>query len=231
MKKIILITLLGLGIFLGLFLLSPTAVTFQSLESVTEDGKPIFNQIKFIAGWDKDIWIMRQSHIGYHKDYKAWDRLAIIVDKTKFPYQAKFYQYSPSELDIGGQQVPYKARCYACHVSGPRTILPNYESTIVKPNLKDKLQVAIWNLRIKSYGPAQSIAGHQLEGGVPFQSSLPLLSKPLGLESCTTCHSKKGIRNELKIEHLGTARFLVKEGLMPPFPFTITEKEKENLYR
>lgn len=45
---------------------SKRSVKFESLESTTEDQKAVFNQIQFEAGWEQDIWIMRQSQHGIH---------------------------------------------------------------------------------------------------------------------------------------------------------------------
>ena len=72
-----LLSILGLGLVLGLALLSAqdSSVAFQSLESKTETGAPVFNEIKFKAGDGKDIWIMRQSHHGYQSNKLTWDRL------------------------------------------------------------------------------------------------------------------------------------------------------------
>lgn len=241
MKKTIVFSFIGLGVFLGLFLSSElfSPVVFESLESVTENGQPIFNQVKFIPGWKQDTWVMRQSHKGFHPNLSEWDRLTIVVDKTQSPYRSTFYQYAPGELEPGKQLIPFKARCYACHVSGPRAILPNNDSSFVKLSIQERVRVALWNLRIKSYGAAESLSGQNFSGqnfsgqnvneGAPFKSSYAILSRPLGLKSCSKCHRQNGIRNELKLEHIGTARFLVKNGLMPPFPFHLSAADREAL--
>lgn len=230
MKLRPLISLTGLGILLGLFFVSAlNAVTFESLESITETGAPVFNKIKFLPGWNKDIWIMKQSHHGFHLDPLKWDRLAIVVDKTKSPKVARFYQLSPSEemeFKDKNEVQPFKARCFACHSNGPRAIRMKINSAVVRPNLLDRATVALWNLRIKTYGPVDSFEGRHFYEGAPFRSPLPIAAQPLNLKSCTHCHRQNGIRNPLVFEQIGTAHFLVKNGFMPPFPFSLSVKDR-----
>lgn len=216
MKSLILIgssALCALGLFIAQ---GSSEILFESLESKTFDEGPVFNKVQFIPGWDKDVWLMNQAPNGLHG---TWDQLEIVVDKTKIPKEAKFYQ----------RGAPYKARCFACHANGPRAIRYNADSTEAVPNLIEKLRVAIWNLRIKSYGPVDSIAGQPIEEGHSFKSPVPVFAQPLRLPTCQMCHSADGIRNELKLEQIGTAHFLVKNGLMPPFPFKATAEEIRKL--
>ena len=150
-----------LGVIPGTFYFAPTSrsVSFESLESRTDSGAPVFNQIGFVGGWSQDVWLMRQSHHGFTKSpERDWDRLAIVVDKTERPYRARFYEFRPGPLRLAdaSEAAPFKARCYACHAVG-------------------------------------------------------------------------GIRNELKLEHLGIISFMVKSGLMPPFPFKMTDEERQSL--
>ena len=231
---ILIAVVLSLGLFSGLIFItaSNTPITFESLESKTELGAPVFNQVKLIPGWARDVWLMRQSHHGFDPDYSRWDRLAIVVEKNKRPYRATFYQYAPgSELQFAGanKPVPYKARCFACHANGPRAVRPEFNSPIAALNTDQKIAIALWNLRIKTYGRVASVPGQNSKEGAPFKSAMPILSRPLGIQTCIRCHSDHGIRNELKLEHLGTARFLVKRGIMPPFPFTVLPEEVERM--
>jgi hypothetical protein len=204
-------------------------VVFESLESKTDAGNAVFNRIGFLPGWKKDIWLMQQTHQGFSDSFSAWDRLAIVVDKTKNPYVASFYQLSPGDLKFETRPIPYKARCFACHANGPRAIRWNADSNVIAPSLWGKMQTAVWNLRIKAYGHVLSSAGVEFSEGVPFQSKHPVFSRPMGLKTCEKCHSAGGIRNELRLEHVGTARFLVRNGFMPPFPFHATQEEKDIL--
>ena len=224
----------GLGLFLGLLSIyySVVPVVFESLESKTERGLPVFNRIRFIPGWHRniDLWLMQQTHQGFHKDYGDWHRLAIAVDKSIKPSRATFYELPPgSDLSFEGRPIPFQARCFACHSNGPRSIRYDGASPTVVPTLWGRAQVALWNLRIKTYGPVDSVAGGEFKDGAPFKSAYAIFSRPLGLSTCQRCHSKSRFRNELKLEHAGTAQFLVKNGFMPPFPFRITEKERQLL--
>lgn len=235
MKKITLY-ILGPGILLGLFLLvllfiySPQ-ITFQSLESTTETGAPVFNKVQWLAGWQEDVWLMAQSQHGFSTDANMWDRLAIVVNKKTSV--AKFYQLSPGPLKWNGpaEAQPLKARCYACHTNGPRAIRPDYSSLTVKPNPWQRLAINIWNLRIKTYGRLQSTEGHPFLEGVSFRSSMPILKLGLNLISCQKCHSSSGIRNPLTLEQIGTASFLVTNGLMPPLPFSANPDDVTTLNR
>lgn len=214
---------LGLGaLLLGpfLFLLSQKSVTFQSLESETETGAPVFNQVSWQPGLKQDVWLMRQSQGQFHKDMGSWDKLKIVVDKSKRPYQARFYQE-------GG----YKARCFACHANGPRAIRPQWQSPAVDNNVLDRLRVAVWNMRIKTYGRVESVPGQDDTHSTPFRSQHQILARPLGLTSCLRCHASGGLRNPLTVEHLGTARFMLEKGLMPPFPFKAAPGDLDLLNR
>ena len=77
------------GCFLGLLCVlfqARQSIFFESLESKTLEAKPVFNQVDFVSGWERDIWFMRQSHHGFQLDIAQWDRLAIVVDKKKIPH-------------------------------------------------------------------------------------------------------------------------------------------------
>jgi len=233
--KSIVLVLMSLALGLGLSLLfhlfiDPNPIAFESLESKTKDGNPVFNRIRFLAGTNIDTWIMQQSHSGLNDDFSIWeDRLAIVVDKSKAPYEAAFYQLSSGDLNIAESlvPVPLKTRCYACHPSGPRVIRPNLQS--VQLGLKDKARIYLWNLRIKIYGETRSVAGSEETGGVPFSANQNVLKQTLNLKSCDRCHFDGGLRSALKLEHLTTAKFLVDQGFMPPFPFQMDEGDREVL--
>ncbi|MEZ4742933.1 MAG: hypothetical protein R3B45_10880 [Bdellovibrionota bacterium] len=206
-------------------------VVFESLESKTINGDAVFNRIKFFPGWKQDIWIMQQSHNGLNSRVSDWDKLAIIVNKEKSSYIANFYQLKPGALSVNveWQPVPFKVRCYACHANGPRAIRPNLNSK-QKPSIRERIQIGILNLRIKSYGNMSSNSGKKFEQGAPFKSSHKSLNRPLKLKSCKLCHSKNGLRNKLTLEHLSTVRFLINRGEMPPYPFKIHGDEIKDLH-
>jgi hypothetical protein len=213
-------------------ILANQPISFESLESKTQTGAPIFNQVKFVPGWKRDVWLMRQSQHGYDPDLSKWDRLAIVVDKTQRPYRADFYQFTPGRklvLAEPAEAAPYKARCYACHANGPRAIRPEFSSLKLRPGIMDRFAFAAMNLRVETYGRVLSFPGQNFPGGAPFRSSMPIFSRPLDMKTCLKCHSEHGIRRPLKLEHIGTARFLVNRGLMPPFPFRASPEEIERL--
>jgi hypothetical protein len=234
MRKLILfITVIAGPTFLSGLFFSGDPIVFRSLESATEVGDPVFNRIKFIPGWEQDIWLMQQSHAGLGPEFKSWDRLAIVVDKSQKPYQAKFYQFAPGELRLGShsEAAPFKARCFACHSNGPRAIRPNPIATEAHVSWLDRAKVGLWNLRVKTYGKVDSHPGQEIGSGAPFRSSYPILDQALKLKSCTLCHSESGIRKPLRLEHIGTANFLVQKGFMPPFPFKAHPEDVELLKR
>lgn len=231
MKRLIVCA--GLGVCLGLFFIyySTASITFESLESKTDEGGPVFNRIHFLPGWTKDVWLMQQTHQGFNESFSKWDRLAIVVDKSSRPYVASFYQLPPGELNFEARPIPYKARCFACHANGPRAVRYNGSGNTVAPSMWGVFQSALWNLRIKAYGHVESRPAAEFFSGVSFKSKHAILSRPLGLKTCERCHSAAGVRNELHLEHVGTAHFLVRGGMMPPFPFQATGEEKALLER
>lgn len=231
MSMIYLVFLLGLGVFSGLSYIfsSGDTVEFRSLESVTETGGPVYNRIRFIPGWKQDIWLMQQSHHGVDLALADWDRLEIVVDKTVSPFRASFYQLAngPLVAESPVRAIPLKARCYACHADGPRAVRPAWGARV---GWVSRMQVGLWNLRIGWYGRVLGKPGVEfVDGGVPFASRLGVLKRPLGLKSCVRCHSDHGPRHELKIEHAGSARFMVEHGFMPPFPYRISPGDRAAL--
>lgn len=221
-----------LGNLLGLLLLlfpADSAVTLESFESRTDTGQPVYNRIRLIAGKAQDTWLMQQSHAGYHESFGQWDLLAIVIDKTGPRKTARFFQLKPGRLAFETAPVPYRARCYACHANGPRAIRWNAKSAAVVPSAREQALITLWNLRIKSYGPVDSLPGAKFSEGASFRSDLPIFKRPLGIATCARCHGEGKIRNPLTLEQVGTAAFQVERGLMPPFPFRATEEERRQL--
>lgn len=226
---------MGLGSFLGLFFMDST-ITFESLESKTDRGHPVFNEVRFIPGTQKDIWLMRQTHKGLDPERNTWDRLAIIVDKSKETSVAEFYQLQPGAIDLRPEDLylsqearPLKASCFSCHASGPRALRPQFGSYSV--GLKDRARILIWNLRIKAYGPLIGREGVHFEEGRSFRSTDDFASQPLKLKSCQFCHRSSGLRAPLSFEQVGTVNFLVEQNLMPPFPFSISQEDRDFIER
>jgi hypothetical protein len=230
--------LAGPALLPGLLFRDDAPFTFQSLESLTEKGQPVFNRVSWIPGWSQDIWLMQQSQEGIRLPLQRWDRLAIVVDKSRSPYQAKFYQLRSGAGGLLARNpdfsevVPYKARCFACHVSGPRAIRPRSDSAQAPMRWSDSLKISLWNLRIKTYGAMESLPGQtETQEGAPFRSRHRLLKQAMALDSCVSCHKPGGIRSPLSLEHVGTASFLVQKGLMPPFPFGVSPEDASLLKR
>ena len=202
----------------------------ESLESKTVNGGSVFNRIQYISEKGQDTWLMQQSHKGYNSEFNTWDRLAIVVDKSKAPYQAKFYQFKAGELKLASEneRVPFKVRCFMCHANGPRAIRADSNSQTISLSFNKKIYIEYLNLKIKLYGKIVPTEG-QGSPEAPFQSSLSLLHKKLKLASCIQCHSDEGIRNSLTLEHLTTAKFLIQNNQMPPYPYKISEEDRRKV--
>jgi len=221
-------TILSLAVLLGLGLFSLRSwfahpILFASLESKNAELDTVYNKVRMIAGWNQDTWLMRQSHHGKAFAESEWDRLAIVVHKSSSV--AKFYQLaSGDEADVSKwTPLPFKIRCHLCHANGPRAIRPDTNALAL--SIADQLKIQMLNLRIKTYGSVKGVAGFETNDGERFQSSNRVLQKELDLESCKTCHRSGGLRSELTYENIETASFLVEQGAMPPFPFTISQED------
>lgn len=212
------------AIVLGWYLTLP--FTFSSWESKTLDGGVVYNRIKFIPGFSEDTWLMQQSHQGPDVPTTTWDRLAIVVDKTKNPHVSKFYQFAQGPLEMGHahESVPFRAPCMSCHVSGPRGIRPQNAHLLLK------IKIAMLNMRIKTYGQSISEPGQTTLAGAPFKREHHALKKPLALKSCISCHSDNAIRGPLTMDNIDTARFLVDIKQMPPWPFSISSEDHQALF-
>lgn len=205
-----------IGILLGGIL--PNEILIESLESRTPQNKPIYNKISLKQIKDSDIWSMRQSHHGLNTD--KWDHIEIRVNKSTSPYSVTYHQLE------NGKEVEYKADCLRCHSNGPRFIRP--KEGIVKLTLKDKLQLLKWNMLIKSYGimnykenkiSRRELVLHEMKPSIEFAK----------IKSCTQCHTKNGPRAPLSDQHKLTSEFLVRKGMMPPWPYKITKSDKRLL--
>ncbi|MFM8314229.1 MAG: hypothetical protein ACKOA8_08090, partial [Deltaproteobacteria bacterium] len=157
---------ISLVILLGEGTSSLGDISFESLESQTVQLNPVYNRIRFEQRGGKDIWTMLQSHYGPNLPKKDWDSIAIVVEAGK----ALFYQLpqGTERWTESVQPTPYKAKCLMCHANGPRAIRPNMNSKDVLLNWRERLQIALWNLRIKSYGRLKNI-GDPHYGSLQFQ--------------------------------------------------------------
>lgn len=218
--------------FVGWQLLFDKTVFFASLESKGIDHKTVYNEIKFFKKDNFDIWMMNQSHFGIHTDKSKIDRLAIVVDRPS--KSAKFYQLPPGELvwtdDLPKQKIEFRVSCFMCHANGPRAI----RADNVKSNLNtfQKLKINFWNYKIKAYGRINADPMHTNEDinlKMPFRYRAELDNEKLNIKTCNECHNEKNGRGELTRQNLVTIDFLLKNKLMPPSGYALSESEKSKI--
>ncbi|MDB9786667.1 hypothetical protein OAB57_01055 [Bacteriovoracaceae bacterium] len=212
-------------------------IFIESEESKTISGNAVFNKIKWIKRKNKDIWMMNQSHHGPSLKAEKWDRLAIVVDKSIEPTTVKFYQLGPGPLKWNESSTttskPFKVACFMCHSNGPRTIRPNYSSTL---SPIEHLKIYMWNLRIKSYGKVVEDSSHTVfdkKLNTPFRWRGKYENEILKVKTCMKCHKDSGFmaRGTLKRQHIPTIKFMIEKGHMPPIGFGLDENEKKALER
>ena len=229
--------LIGGGIYLSLPLFDHGPILIQSLESKTVENKPVYNQISLQSTDKKDVWMMNQSHHGLKADQKKWDRLAIIVNKETNPNEVTFLQLPPGKLewndDLLKKKVEYKVSCFMCHSNGPRVIRPDEKE--VKVSFSKKVKIAMWNLKIKTYGAMKESKVQVLfdkTSVVPFRYPYSLDNEKLELKSCTKCHnggSDLFSRNQLTRQNIIAIKFMVENKMMPPLGFSVSEHDRKEL--
>lgn len=200
-------------------------VIFQSRESKTEGNTPVFNRISYSPGWVKDVWVMQQGHHGNDGDYSNWDRIAIVVEHKEA--SSEFFQLTPGPRDFDEQDVvPKRVACFACHSNGPRAIRPDYLAMDV--SVWDQLRVFLWNLRIKSYGPVDA---KKQKHDADFRLQMGIANDRLQVRACTRCHndSDRFGRGTLTRQNASMIYFVLREGLMPPLGFSLSEEEKKDV--
>ncbi|MBS1972132.1 MAG: hypothetical protein JSU04_17610 [Bdellovibrionales bacterium] len=215
-----------------------TGIFIESEESKNPQLESVFNEIRWFPGADRDVWMMNQSHFGRKPPPEKWDRIAIVIDKTKSPKVAYFYQFKPGPLewneDLLKQQIPYRASCFLCHNNGPRAIRPMTESSSAPLTLREKIKTAWWNLRIKTYGRVRYDAAEDREDAhreVPFRFRGPPHEDELRVGVCVKCHQNEGLfaRGTLQRQQRGTIQHMVEAGHMPPPGFALSQKERSEL--
>ncbi len=206
----------------------------QSRESKTVDGHAVFNRIRLISSTDKDVWMMNQSHYGSMAKAGDWDRLAIVVDKTRSPKVAQFYQFEPGPLEWKEGMVtkPLRVSCFLCHSNGPRAIRPDFQSSVAGLSLIERGQTFVWNLRIKAYGrilPHPDLDRPTSE--TPFRFQGKLENQRLSVATCMHCHQESGLfaRGELRRQNAIAIQFMVSSGAMPPLGMSLSEQEKKSI--
>ncbi len=228
------LTVLGLigGSLWGALALPGEAITIQSLESKTISAGPIYNTIQFFPGLEKDIWMMNQSHHGSAASEEKWERLAIVIDSKK---QARFLQLPPGKLEwteeLLTQGTENRVTCFLCHSNGPRAIRPDPKFKI---GWIDQLKIKVWNLRIKTYRRIQESSAHAVQDTnlkIPFRHRTPIDNEVLQVDSCTKCHSEKGLvqRGPLTRQNSIAIRFMVENKLMPPPGFELTKRDQKKI--
>jgi hypothetical protein len=213
-----------------------SSLLIESEESKTNADGPVFNRIRMFSTSQQDVWMMQQSHHGLGAESKNWDRLAILVDKTRSPKIARFVQLEAGPLAWNGNLKAKNLRvsCFMCHSNGPRAIRPNFESSQVKSSLLDRLRVLVWNLRIKTYGRILNSSEHDTEdlsAKVPFRFRGELENEKLAVKTCLRCHREEGlfVRGPLTRQNAMTIQFMVSRGHMPPPGFALSGKERKEV--
>lgn len=231
-KKFFSFIFLGLSLIGGVFsswLSSSEPIIIESIESKTEKGHPVFNQITLESSSTKDVWKMRQSHAGRKAELSTWDEIMITVDKSQKPFIVSYGQFRD------GKEIELKASCFTCHANGPRNIRPELQSKLAPPTLKEKAIISLWNLRMKSYGLVKIDDNNfQLNGTfrrVPLRFFGKTDRTPLKIKTCLYCHNSQDFwgRGNLERQHAATIAHLVKRKEMPPWPFTLGTEEKAQL--
>jgi nitrate/TMAO reductase-like tetraheme cytochrome c subunit len=229
--KTLFLTLLSLSLLLGATVLSSfkTPVLIESRESKNKVHQPIFNKISYQWGMKKDVWLMRQSQEGLNVDERKWDELSIVIDKTTSPATVSYHQYE------NDKEIEYRASCFLCHANGPRAIRPETESKLVQNSSWEKLKIKFMNLRIHTYGKialenkAQKLLGKERITHLSFKHASAW--EDLNIPTCLKCHNEEGFmgRGRLKKQHAATIHHLTQTGAMPPWPYTLSPEEKDQL--
>jgi len=205
----------------------------QSFESKTVTGDPVFNEITWFDLGDKDVWMMNQSHFGVDASPEKKDRIVIVVDKMKTPKTAYFMQVKPGPLvwseDLYAQKTTNRVSCYICHANGLRTL--RMDPTAKAFDTFDWAKMNYMNYKINSYGLVVEDERHASEDDqleIPFRSRNIFDNEVLKIRKCAICHDGK-IRGELTRQNSFSIEFLVRNKLMPPVGYEITQQEAKKL--
>lgn len=208
----------------------------ESKESKTINGEPVFNKIRWFKFKDKEIWMMNQSHHGESAQPQSWDRLAIVVDQTKSPPTAKYFQFEPGPLEWRENlpQKSFSVSCFRCHNNGPRAIRPNAESRVSPIDLRKRIRISYLNLRMKMYGRVVPHPSHQFSDAhlqTPYRLPGSFENESLQVPVCLRCHKETGFlaRGLLRRQQFPTIRFMIESGAMPPLGFHMSQQERKDL--
>ena len=236
-KFVLVLGILPMGL-LAFVIYDSQEVFWESKESKTVKGEPVFNRIQFFSEGGQDIWMMNQSHHGAGASGEKLDRLAIVVDKRQSPKRAKFYRLKPGALiwDNNATSIQMNVSCFLCHNNGPRAIRPNLESDKARLSIQDQIKIFTWNVRIKLYGRVIEDDLHREQdktAQIPFRYRSAYENEPLQIESCTKCHRDTGLfaRGILRRQQVTTIRHLVESKQMPPPGFSLAAEDAKVLQR
>lgn len=232
-KAIIIITLISSIGYLCWSINSSEGVLFASLESKSTNNQIVYNEIKFFSDKNKDIWMMNQRHYGINTEKNKIDRLAIVVNKNK---TTEFYQLLPGELvwsdDLPNKKIENRVSCFMCHSNGPRAIRP--DDKYISLTFKEKIKIAAWNFRIKTYGPlreSQKQIASDLDVKIPFRHRASLDNDEFPIQTCQKCHNNESIfgRGVLTRQNLLAIQFMLKNKIMPPLGMTLSDSETKKI--
>ncbi len=267
MKKFFGFIFLSVGAIISMALLDLDSVTdpltgqksegqilFQSEESSTDEIGPIFNRIYFSSTKTNDLWLMQQqlhSQSDIEKpidfNFSGWDRLAIVIDKTKKPNEANFFQLPPGPIDNSEKNrileeiesgtlktLPYKVSCGVCHSSGPRSIRPTPNGKSLIPlGFKDWIKIQYWNYKIENYRNIKVTlkkVKNESHIKIPFRYGGLFANEVLKVRSCTKCHNgKQNDRAVLTRQNFPSIQFMLEKNYMPPFGYPISENDRKEI--
>ena len=112
MKNILIVSsLIGAAIMsMAAFDFLQRPLQIESLESKTNSGEVIHNEIQWFTFAEKDVWMMNQSHSGTAHPKEKWDRLAIVINKEA--KTAEYFQLPSGSLvwsdDLLKQKISFK---------------------------------------------------------------------------------------------------------------------------
>ena len=192
-------------------------IIFESAESKTSNGKVVFNKIQLTQKGGIDTWKMKQSHYGLRSE--KWDNIKIIVNTNKEPYQVSYHQIKDNK------EIDYSANCLRCHSNGPRLIRPSVNNTF---SLKEKMTLQYWNLTIKGYGSMETKINKLLKTR-ELKLLVPKQYKTIKHQRCIKCHYNGGPRAALTSFQQGSIIHLIKNKQMPPWPYKLSLKEKNDI--
>lgn len=206
-------------------------IFIESLESKTSNNSAVFNKIYYQTTSGSDVWLMEQSHSGAKAPHHEWDKIAIVVKKEGAIRKAEFYQLmpGPEPISMNLKPIGLRASCFLCHSNGPRAIRPNFDSTVAQISYWDQARLQLWNLKIKSYGPMDSMA--PAPSKKEFRYVHPAANRVLQVQSCTRCHNSHAFfgRGSLTKQNFMTIKFMVENKFMPPAGFELTNEDRSAL--